>query len=145
MPRIRHIIDGLRMAALWLLVMSVSFGPAGLGGSTGFATTSKTCGVSCPCDDAVHDDGADHEDAEADPCDDEVEADSEHDDGDPCKDECPDDCPNCGCGLGLAMAVLSLPVTTSAANGTSARTIAPVDAPASGACRDVFRPPRYLI
>ena len=142
----RDIIDALRVAAVWLLVVSVFFGPAGLGGSTGFAASSKSCGASCPCDDAAVDDHeGDHaEHAEADPCDDDVHADSEHDDGDPCKDECPDDCPNCRCCPGIAMAVLPLPVASSTATCTSSRMLAPIDAPASGACTDVFRPPRSL-
>jgi len=132
---------------LWLLVVSVSFGPAGLGGSAAFASAHKTCGVSCPCDEAAQDGHADEHDehAEANP-DDDAAADSEHgDDGDPCKDECPDDCPNCGCCLGIAMAVLPLPVASSKATCTSARMLAPTDAPASGADRGVFRPPRSLV
>jgi len=147
MPRARNTLDALRVAALWLLVVSVFFGPAGLGGSAAFASANKTCGVSCPCDEAAHDDHADdHDDhAEAEACDDDAAADSEHgDDGDPCKDECPDDCPNCGCCLGIAMAVLPLPVTSSRATCTSARVLAPTDAPASGAGSGVFRPPRSL-
>ena len=146
MPRARHITDALRVSALWLLVVSVFFGPAGLGGSTGFAATLQTCGASCPCDDAVHDDHVgDHEEhAEADPCDEDVGRDSEHDDGDPCEDECPEDCPNCGCCLGITMAVLPLPVSSSAPSCTSVRMLAPADAPASGTCSGVFRPPRTL-
>ena len=148
MPRARNTLDALRVAALWLLVVSVFFGPAGLGGSAAFASANKTCGVSCPCDDAGHDDRADEHDehdehyehAEADPCDDEAAADSDHDDGDPCKD----DCPNCGCCLGIAMAVLPLQVTSSRSTCTSARMLAPTDAPASGAGSGVFRPPRSL-
>lgn len=145
MPRVRHLLDALRVAAVWLLVVCVFFGPAGLGGSS-FAAASKTCGVSCPCDEAGHGDHADEreEHAEAAPCDDDAAADSDHDDGDPCGDECPDDCPNCGCCLGVAMAVLPRPVTSSAAGCTSARVPGPVDAPASGACTGVFRPPRSL-
>lgn len=146
MPRTRHLRDALRVAALWLLVVSVFFGPAGLGGSAAFASASKTCGVSCPCDEAGHDDhGDEHDDhADADPCSDDGAADADHDDGDPCKDECPDDCPNCGCCLGVAMVVLPLPVTSSRATCTSARMLAPIDAPASGAGSGVFRPPRSL-
>lgn len=145
MPRTRHILDALRVAALWLLVASVFFGPAGLGGSA-FGSANKTCGVSCPCDEAAHDDHADKHDehAEADPCADDAAADLDQDDGDPCKGECPDDCPKCGCCLGIAMAVLLLPVTSSAVGCTSSCMLAPVDAPASGACTGVFRPPRSL-
>ncbi len=147
MPTARNILDALRVAALWLLVMSLFFGPAGLGGSAAFASANETCGVSCPCDAAAPEDDAgdpaDH--AEADPSGDEAAADSERGDEDtPCKDECPDDCPHCGCCPGIAMAVLPLPVTSSRATCTSARMLAPLDAPASGAGSGVFRPPRSL-
>lgn len=148
MPSIRHLLDALRVAALCLLVVSVCFGPGGLGGSAAFASANTPCGVSCPCDEAGHDDHEneqkdDH--ADADPCDDDVGADPEHgDDGDPCKDECPDDCPNCGCSLGVAMAVLPLPVISRSVGHSSARMLAPVDVPGSGACTAVFRPPRLL-
>lgn len=143
----RDITSALRRVALWLLVVSVFLGPAGLGGSIAFASPSRTCGVSCPCDDEVGDPHAgDHEEhAGADPCDDEGDADSEHQGSDPCQDDCPDECPNCGCCLGVAMAVLPLSVTSGAVTSASARMFAPVDAPASGACTGVFRPPRSLI
>lgn len=139
----RDIASALRMVALWLLVVCVFVGPAGLGGSIAFASPSRTCGVSCPCDD-----GDRHADEHADaaPCDDDADADSEHQGSDPCQDDCPDDCPNCSCCLGVAMAVLPLlSVTSGAVTSASMRMFAPVDAPAIGACTGVFRPPRSLI
>lgn len=139
----RDISSALHVAALWLLVVSVFFGPAGLGGSAAFASASvaKPCGVSCPCDDAAHDrQPGDHEEH----ADDDDGAHAGQDDGEPCKDECPDDCPNCGCCLGVAMAVLPLPVTSGATACASARVLSPVDSPANGACTGVFRPPRSL-
>lgn len=131
---------------IWLLVVSVFSGPAGLGGSAGLAAFTKSCGVSCPCDGADREDheGEAERQVEAEPCDDDLDADSGHDAGKPCEGECPDDCPNCGCGLGVAMAVLSRPVTSGATPCTSARMSAPVDPPSSGACDGVFRPPRLL-
>lgn len=143
MLRARDIASALRMVALWLLVVCVFLGPAGLGGSVGFASTSRTCGVCCPCDDEVRD--PHEEPASAAPCDDDGDADSEHQGTDPCRDDCPDDCPNCGCCVGVAMAVLPLSVTSSAVSSAPARTLAPVDAPASGASTGIFRPPRSLI
>jgi hypothetical protein len=140
------IASALRMAALWLLVVCVFLGPAGLGGSIAFASPSRTCAVSCPCDEEVRDPHAgDHEEhADAEPCDDDGDADSEHQGSDPCQDDCPDDCPNCGCCLGVAMAVLPLSVASSAVTSAPARTLAPIDAPASGSSTGVFRPPRSL-
>ena len=133
MPRFGHIIDVLRVAAMWLLVVVVLCGPVGLGGSAAFASVNKACGVSCPCDE-THDDNADEHDDHDD-----------HDDADPCKDECSNNCPNCCCCMGIAMIVFPLPVMLSRATCTSACMLAPIDAPASGADSDVFRPPRSLI
>ena len=120
---------------MWLLVVFVLLGSAGFGGSGALAGASMTCGVSCPCEEAVHDvhTGEHEEHAEADRSDDAR-----------CQDECPDDCPKCGCCLGVAMAVISLPMTSSAASCPSARNFAAVDASASRACGGVFRPPRSL-
>jgi hypothetical protein len=151
MPRIRHILDALRVAALRLLMVSVFFGPAGLRGPTAFASASKTCGVSCPCDEAVHDghegDAGDHEQhANTDRGDDDRVGGSGHEDDEPCQDQCPDNCPNCGCCLGIGMAVLPLPLpmTSTAIPCASTLMLAPMDAPANGACSGVFRPPRSL-
>lgn len=144
----RDIASALRKVAFWLLVVCVFLGPAGIGSSVAFASTSVTCGVSCPCDDEVRAPHVgDHEEhGDADPCDDNGDAEnSEHQGSDPCQDDCPDDCPNCGCCLGVAMAILPLSITSSAVTSASARMFAPVDAPASGPCTGVFRPPRSLI
>lgn len=142
----RYIASALRRVALWLLVVCVFLGPAGLGGSVAFASPSRTCGVSCPCDEGGDPHAGDHDEhAGADPCDDDGDAGPEHQGNDPCQDDCPNDCPNCGCCLGVAMAVLPLSVTSSAVTSASARMFAPVDAPASSACTGVFRPPRSLI
>ena len=71
MTNTRDIINAARVAAVWLLVVSVFFGPLGLGGASAFAAASKTCGVSCPCDeaqDSEYADEANHADnAEANP------------------------------------------------------------------------------
>ena len=133
MPRFGHIIDVLRVAAMWLLVVVVLCGPVGLGGSAAFASVNKACGVSCLCDE-THDDNADEHDDHDD-----------HDDADPCKDECSNNCPHCCCCMGIAMIVFPLPVMLSRATCTLACMLAPIDAPASGADSDVFRPPRSLI
>jgi hypothetical protein len=144
----RDVSSALHMTAVWSLVVAVLFGPAGLGGSAALAS-SKTCGASCPCDEAVHgdNDGTHEQHVEDDPCDDLCDDDrahAGHADGEPCEDECPDDCSNCGCCLGIAMAVLSKPVTSSATSCASARMLSPVDAPANGARTGIFRPPRSL-
>ncbi|MCX4242581.1 hypothetical protein [Paraliomyxa miuraensis] len=145
MPRALAITHALRVAASWLLVVCVFFGPAGLGGSAAFAAVTKPCGISCPCDEVVGD-------ADADPGDEPGEAaprrdtdepiDDDPSDDEPGEDECPDDCPSCGCCLGVAMAVLSFPATSFTTSCSSLRALAPVDAPASGAQTGVFRPPR---
>ncbi|MBK8481691.1 MAG: hypothetical protein IPL40_11010 [Proteobacteria bacterium] len=130
MTKNRYIVDAPRAAACLLLAVGVFFGPAGLGGSPGFVASSSTCGLSCPCVEA----------AQVERAGDRVEA-AAADSG---EDACPGDCPQCGCCLGLAMAVLPLPLTSSAVGWTAARRLAPIDAPASGAGAAVFRPPRSL-
>ena len=133
----RHILDPLRLAALWFLAVSVFFGLPGLGGSSVLAAAATTCGVSCPCDEAEHDE-AEHDDGHHDD-----EAQPEHeDDGEPCQDECPDDCPNCGCGVATAMALLPPPVISGAASRAVTRPLAPTDAPSTGTRDALFRPPR---
>lgn len=146
MLSVRDIPSTSRMAALWLLVVSVLLGPAGLGSSVAFASPSKTCGVSCPCDDGARDAHAgDHDEhAAADPCDDDGGADSRHLGSEPRPDDCPDDCHDCGCCLAVAMALLPVSVTWRAVTSASARTLAPIDAPAAGALTSLFRPPRPL-
>jgi hypothetical protein len=123
MPRTRHILNALRVAASWLLVMCVLVGPAVLGGSVASATSAEACGPACPCDDGDVDDAG-------------------RDEGGPCQDNCPDDCPNCACGVGVAMALLPLPVLSRAMSRASTRMIAPVDAPTKSTGGGVFRPPR---
>ena len=132
-----------RAAAHWLLVVSVFFGPLGLGSAAAFSPTSKTCGSSCPCEESDHgnqqDEHAGH--AEADPCD---EANSNHEHDDPCQEECPDNCPKCSCCLGVAVAVLPLLTTTGLSSCSSSSLLAPGDEPANGFSTGVFRPPRSL-
>jgi hypothetical protein len=141
----RGIVDALRVAAVWLLVVSVFFGPAGLGGSFAFAVASKPCGVLCPCDAAAHGGhAAEHDELADDPCAHHHDADSEHEDSAPCEDECPDGCPDCRCCLDVAMAVIQLELPTNPPSSASARTLAPTDASPSGAGTDVFRRPRSL-
>ena len=146
MLKTRDIIDSLRGVAVWLLVVSVLFGPAGLGASAALAAASKTCGVSCPCDEAGHDDHIDvhGEGADANPCAGEHATEPVHDVGDPCNDECPEDCPDCGCCLGAAMPMILVPAAPGGRPSMSARTGAKVDSPASGVCAAFFRPPRSL-
>lgn len=155
-----NLYGALRAAALLLLVVSVLLGPAGFAGSAAWASAAKTCGVSCPCDDVgpseyvgedIHGHGDEHHgDAHA-----ETESRDSHgddtghcgdadngDDSEPCEDECPESCPNCGCCVGVAVAVLPLPMTSSATLWTSARTLVFADTLASGAGASVFRPPR---
>lgn len=151
MPTARDIIDGARAAALWLLVGLVFLGPAGLGGSAGFAATASACGSSCPCDAAPEEHADSHSSdhggerdehaacersgADGDTC-------AEHGDDEPCRDQCPEDCPNCGCCLGVAMAVLTLPATSSSTACTRAPTLTSGHALTNGAHTDIFRPPR---
>lgn len=136
----RDIFRALRIAAVWLLVMSVLFGPVGLGASSGLAAASS-CGSSCPCDEALHDSHIEHDDGAS--CSGEDEQ-GNHDESAPCEDQCPDDCPNCGCRVGVAMAVLPYAVPSHVALCSSALVLAPVDIPASVARTGIFRPPRAL-
>lgn len=142
-------MNALRIAASWLLVVCVFFGPAGLGGAEALANTLQPCGISCPCDETA---SADHpEDHDGCDCNGEIgstppsEGVDDHDHGAPCQDDCSDDCPNCGCCLGVALAVLPVPMTSTIAPSKSlARMNAPADAPGNGARTGVFRPPRPL-
>jgi hypothetical protein len=144
MIQARDILSALRTTALWLLALSVFFGPAGLGGSSAFAFASKTCSASCPCDEALQDDHIDNEHSDAPGlCTDEDQADG-HEDSSPCEHECPDNCPNCSCGLGVAMAVIPLTMPSTSLPSTAVRMLAPPDAPGSRARSGVFRPPRTL-
>ncbi len=144
MIQTEDIASALCRVALWLLVMSLFFGPAGLHGSIAFASASKACGVSCPCDEGSQEDNAEdqHDDAEAGSCAD--GAASGHENGSPCEEDCPDDCPNCSCWVGAAMAVLPLSLPTASLPSLPLRVLAPLEAPVSGAGSGVFRPPRAL-
>ena len=139
MPRRRDILNALRMAALWLLVVPVLAGPMGVGASVAWAAM-KTCGVSCPCDEAQHAEYAD----EAAQADDDCESSREatHSDEAPCEDECPDDCPDCTCcGLMVGLVPMVVPLLGSA---SSSKLLTPPPAPACGDVSGVFRPPRSL-
>ncbi len=94
MPRRRDILNALRMLALWLWVVPVLAGPMGVGASVASAAM-KTCGVSCPCDQAQHAAYAD----EAAQADDDCGSSRKAAQGDeaPCEDECSDDCRDCTC------------------------------------------------
>lgn len=152
MPTTRQLFDVLRIAALWLLVASMFVGPAGLGGSWASAG-GEACGILCPCHEESHDErheAAGEPDEQADGalcsndyCSEDDEA-APSQQGEPCGDECPDDCPNCGCYRGVAIAALSLPLISSTARSTAARMLAPVETPAVGDRKSVFRPPRSL-
>jgi hypothetical protein len=130
MPRVRDILSALRAVAVWLLVVFVFMGPAGLGTASAFG--SQACSDSCPCDDSQ---GADHEDG----CDDEA-ADG-HDDGKPPDEGCPEDC-SCNPGVALTMVALMMPTTPPSSPDLM---LAPSDAAAIGTGTVVFRPPRSRI
>lgn len=137
MPRNRDILSALRAVAVWLLMVSVFFGPAGLAASS--ASGPKACEVSCPCDEAEqdeHDEQDEHSDE--DPCDGEA-ADGHEDD-----EECPEDCPSCGCGAGAAMTMVALTLQGTSLPSSSDLTLAQSDSFSSGVRSGVFRPPRAL-
>ena len=140
MAATRHILSALRAAGFWLVVASVLAGPIG---ASVASASMKTCGVSCPCDEAQH---AEHAEAEShdssDGCDDIGAVD--HDEGAPCDDECPDDCPECSCCRGLMAGLLSTVVPGLPGARTSSKLLAPPEAPANGDTSGVFRPPRSL-
>lgn len=134
MPRVRDILSALRTAAVWLLVMFVFVGPAGLGAAS--ASGSEACSDSCPCDEpqpADHDDGCDEE------------LDGHDDEGTPPDDECPEDCPSCGCNSGVALTMVALTMPTTAPPSSPDLMLPPPDAAATGMGTGVFRPPRSRI
>lgn len=135
MPQRRDILNALRVAALWLLVVSVLTGPLGVGASVASAAM-KTCGASCPCDEAQH----------AEYVDDGCEASREIAQGDetPCDDECPNDCPDCNCCPGLMVGLVPVVVPGLPISASSLKLLTPPDAPAYGDVSRVFRPPRSL-
>ena len=129
-----------RVAALWLLVVSVLVGPLGLGHSA--AAAVDACGTSCPCEGDRHVDHADGEHAsvtaEHDDCD------GDRDRGEPAEEECPDDCPDCSCCPGIVLGVVPTVMPSIALSSHACKSLIPPDAPALGALSGVFRPPRSL-
>jgi len=140
MPRRRDIVNALRVTALWLLVVSVLAGPLGVGASVASAAV-KTCGVSCPCDEAQH---AEHADETAQADDDYDGSEGAHGDMAPCEDECPDDCPDCTCCPGLMVCLVPMVVSDFLGSASSSKLLTPPDALACGDVSGVFRPPRSL-
>lgn len=150
----RHRLRVPQVLGLWLLVLSIVFGPVGLGGSLAFALTNaaQACGTSCPCASTPDDGGEsahahDGEDAPGHDATTKIERPCEDDDvpsagDDPCEDDCPDDCPECNCGVAVAVAVLPLPLPARGRPPTSAQTFSPPDSPLSGAGFGIFKPPR---
>ncbi len=140
------IVDAVHTVVISLLVVFVFLGPTDLGVSPASAVASKTCENSCPCEKADHDKSSfdRKEDSKADSCDDDHEADSGHEEGDPCQDKFPDNCPKCNCCLGITMAVIPLPLTVSKGSCIAANVIATVDVPQRGSFTGIFRPPRSL-
>jgi len=53
MPSKRDILNALRAVAIGLLMMFVAAVPLGVGAALASAA-ARTCGVSCPCDEADH-------------------------------------------------------------------------------------------
>jgi hypothetical protein len=131
MRTIRDIASALRAAAVWLLVMSVFFGPAGNGAASAFGVDAKPCADSCPCDEP--------QEAEHDDCDDEG-----HDGETPADDECPEDCRGCSCAPALALTLVAWAVPASPLS-SPALASAPSDAASTGVGTGVFRPPRSRI
>lgn len=130
MLSVRDILSALRAAAVWLLVVSVFLGPAGIGSASAIGV--EACGVLCPCDEA----------READPCDDE-EATHEHEhEGEAPDETCFNDCSGCTPGVTLATAAM---LVTAAPASAPDLALAPSDAPTTGVYTGVFRPPRSLV
>jgi hypothetical protein len=138
MPRVRDTISVVRAAAIWLLMLSVFLDPAGWRAASAFGRLpSMPCEVSCPCDEAPHED---------DDCDDEHD---EHDDGradehDDDDEQCPDGCTSCSCGPGVAMTMMAVTLPTRSLPSSPERMLVQMDAPTSGVRSGVFRPPRSL-
>lgn len=131
----RDIVSAVRTVAVWLLVMSVLLGPVGIGSASASGVGSKACGVLCPCDEPQEADCDEHSTVDPD-------ADEAHEHGDESpEDACFDECSGCAPGVALpTAAVPSIPTSASPLD----RSLAPSDAPATGVCTGVFRPPRSL-
>lgn len=141
MPPTHDILRALRRMAVWLVVVSVLFGQAGV------AAKWVTCRTACPCE------GADNhasDDVEllgsADELNAGSESDCDHEEPGAHGEQCPDDCPNCECGLGSGLAVL-VPLSERAHHArrsSSVRLGGPIDTPPLGSRDTVFRPPRVV-
>lgn len=120
--------------ALFLLILPVLLGPAGLGGAAAFAMYEE-CGADCPCDDETTGaaEARSGSDTSASP------ADRLPDDG------CPRDCGDCACCVHALHAVLGLPVAAAVTTRTSSAGLtSQSDPPHTGVLDGVFRPPRAL-
>lgn len=144
MKGIRDIDVIMRMAAYWLLFVTLFFGPLALGSAAAISVPSKECASSCPCDrrDYEHQEEEEVPHAEA-ACDDTNKANSNHDHDDPCQEGCPDDCSKCSCCFGVALAMLPPLAITGLGACSSSSLLAPVDEPAHGFSSGVYRPPRF--
>lgn len=145
----RHAPLSWRVAAGWLLVATLLVGPMGFGASVAWA---KTCGESCPCDDAhATEDAHGSHDAHQ-PC---HEGGHQHpgesdqpDEGpvdDDCPEDCPDDCPDCGCCLGVVLAIVAPTVPSVPAPSCWLTAPPQPRAPPVGALFNVYRPPRSAV
>jgi hypothetical protein len=137
----RQLLFAWRVAAAWLLVVSVIVGPMGLGVAI---ASAKTCGVSCPCDEGHASEDGDHaHDSDVRNEQGSDDQDVGHGDED-CPDDCPEDCPDCGCCFGVVLAVVPLTMPSMQAPYEALMAPTPPQAQALGAPFDVYRPPRSL-
>jgi hypothetical protein len=143
--RRRQLLFAWRVAAAWLLVASVIVGPLGMGAAL---ASAKTCGVSCPCDDAHASEDRDHaHERNRDAQHQDVRESDHHGEGhgdEDCPEDCPDDCPDCGCCSGVMVAVVPLTMPSVQAPYDSLTVPTPPEAPPQGATFNVYRPPRSL-
>ena len=133
-----------RVAAAWLVVLSMIVGPMGLSGAW-----AKTCGLSCPCDDAhASTEAASHAASQQDAQHDAHE-DAKTDNGGPidddCPEDCPDDCPDCACCLGVALGVVPMTITSVKPPYDALAVEPSPETPHLGAPFKLYRPPRPLI
>jgi hypothetical protein len=139
MGRTLNIVGALRVAGLWLLLVSVFASPFGLGASAASAG-KKACGVSCPCAEAEQAQEEAHSD---DCCGNRQKAASP--DETPCDDACPDDCTDCKCCPGLMVGLIPIVIAAGLPDTLpSSKLLPPLDVPANGYDSGIFRPPRSL-
>jgi hypothetical protein len=146
MPSVRDILSALRAAAVWLLVVSVFLGPAGIGSVSASAIGADACGVLCPCEEPQRAEQDDEHDGSvnslgaryrpSNSCADEEESAHEHD-GESPDETCFDDCS--GCAPGVTLATGAVLVVASLASSPELA-LEPSDAPTTGVCTGVFRP-----